>query len=161
MYVQKGHIGKVSYNPREKYFVGPRFFCTIQKVLQNSVRLKNTNCVMSSFSLIREYFYTTLYKNTVLCKVLCSQIRVGLRYLNNIFYMQSIAVFFSWLVGAEYHLLLIMRHYIFYITSKVPMFPNVAATKSSIVLMIKYPIDIEIYLTVYVEAYHILSARHF
>ena len=33
------------------------------------------------------------------------------------------------------------------------MFPSVAVTKSSIARMIKYPIHVGIYLTVYVEAY--------
>ena len=57
--------------------------------------------------------------------------------------------------------LLKMRHCVFYITSRILlMFPSVAATKSSITLMIKCPIDIEIHLTVYVEAYHIFSVQH-
>ena len=50
---------------------------------------------------------------------------------------------------------------VFYIISRGLMFPSVAATKSSIALMIKYPIDMEIHLTVYVEAYHIFSVHHF
>ena len=36
------------------------------------------------------------------------------------------------------------------------MFPSVAATHSSITLMIKYPIDMEIHLTVYAEAHHLI-----
>ena len=41
------------------------------------------------------------------------------------------------------------------------MFPSVAVAKFSITLMIKYPIDMEMHLTVYVEAYHIFSVHYF
>ena len=69
---------------------------------------------------------------------------------------------FLFLVGRVWiSCLMKMRHCVFYITSRVLMFPSVAATKPSITLMIKHSIDMEIHLTVYVEAYHIFSVHHF
>ena len=50
---------------------------------------------------------------------------------------------FLFLVGRVWiSCLMKMRHCVFYITSRVLMFPSVAATKPSITLMIKHPIDV-------------------